>query len=115
MTTTIIPTVLPHDNDRTGYNKYTILNIKGTYYNHAVCSVRKGESARKVFQGDLVEGPWASSFGLSTSIVAHDNSDELADEDSRTIEVQTGDIIKVDGTFYEVQVYRREYIRLIKR
>ena len=114
-TTTIIPNVLPSQNDRTGYKKYTILNIKGTYYNHAVFSVLKGESARQVFQGPLVEGPWASTFGLCSMLVAHDNSAELAEEASRTIEVQSGDIIKVEGTFYEVEVYRREYIRLIKR
>ena len=108
-----ISNVLPYDNDRTGYKKETILKIKGTYHKLAVCSVREGEEGRRVFKGPLVEGPWASTFGLSTSIVSHDNSAELDDEASRTIEVESGDLIEVDGTVYEVSVYRKEYIKLI--
>ena len=113
-TTNNAPTITTKQSFIGGYGDNTILRIKGTYYRHMVGCCKRGESARKEYQGALIEGPWAYTFGLCAMITSHDRSDEIANEEKRTIEVETGNQVIVDEVLYEVVVNRREYINLVK-
>ncbi len=92
---------------------YTILVINGRH-NHAVGCIKAGDSARKVCGGPLVPGPWAYTFGLGACLTAdyEGKAEELAREAQRTIDIESGDLIRVDGNVYRVEIFRREYIKL---
>jgi hypothetical protein len=104
------PAIPYRDDTRT---TYTILRIAGTYHRLAICEVAEGESGRQEMHGPLVEGPWAATFGLCSVITSYDRSEEIADEESRTIDVQDRDMISISGNVYRIEVYRREFIRLV--
>ena len=96
----------------TGYKHGTILHIKGTNHKLMVCSVREGESGRRVFEGPQVDGPWADCFRVEGSLVGHDNFPDYLQEYLRTLEVEKGDIIEVDDNIYQVEILRNEFINL---
>jgi len=62
-----------------------------------VGAIPAGESGRKVFQGPLVEGPWAYTYPLGTMITAHPQP-----ERAPVIDVAIGDLIEVDGVTYRL-------------
>lgn len=108
-----VPTCVPYADATKG--SHTILRIKGTFHRLAICFTPAGEFSRREFQGPVLEGPYASTFGLSTTI--HNGSREQklverAKEDARTVEVETGDLLRIDGITYGVRVYRNEFINL---
>ena len=110
-TTEIIPSL---SYEVGGHDGHTILRIKGTYHRLAPVEIKEGEEGRKVMHGPMVAGPWATTFGLSSVITDYDRSAEIADEKRRTVEVETGSLISLSGVVYRVEVFRKEYIRLIR-
>jgi hypothetical protein len=87
------------------YGRRTIVNVlrvKGTRYRHGVG----------------LEGGVPFAYGLCTVMAANPGAgtgaeverNEAADVEH---EVETGDLVRIEGVTYEVDVYRREYVRLV--
>lgn len=88
----------------------TRFTIKGTHCWSGLGYVAKGDTGRKVYQGPLVEGPWAYGFGLSLCIDNHGGTraeQERLREQGLLIEVEGGEQVEIDGTLYEVRIERR--------
>lgn len=110
MTTQTIPVVIP---------KQTRLIVAGISHGSGfqVGYVPAGESARKVYQGPLVPGPWAYAYPLC-SVISTDGgtSAEMAREKAAglLLHVALGDRIEVEGLAYAVKATDRYNIELIQ-
>lgn len=81
----------------------------------AVLAMPRGQEARREFDGAMIPGPWADTFGKCTVIDNHGGTGvEMArlDEAGKVHHVQTGDLLSIDGNTYRVRVFGRDHIRL---
>ena len=76
-----------------------------------ICLVIEGHEGRQVCQGPMVPGPWASTFGLCT-VICSDTCQNTGAVSARAIEagteeiVEDGDLVRMDGTVYEIGLKR---------
>jgi len=98
MATIIIPTHLTYGGTEVASKTRirTHSRYAGRVIELGVGAIPAGESARQVFQGPLVEGPWAYTYPLGTMIAA----EPIAPQP--TIDVAIGDLIEVDGVTYRL-------------
>jgi hypothetical protein len=90
-----------------------LLKLNGTYNYFHVGAIPRGQSARKVHGGPLVEGPWAFTHGKATCLTANRAIAERdAAERDAALVVEDGSLILVDGVEYRVGVVRGEWLRL---
>ena len=96
---------------------YHTLQLKNTRHRFGIGCVQRGEEARREFQGPMVPGPWAYTYGLCTVIdnyggTGRESAEKLAEGTEHIVE--DGNLLEIDDVVYEVNVYRREYIRLVE-
>jgi len=76
-----------------------------------ICFVAEDQEARQEFEGPLVPGPWAQTFGLCTAICS-DPSQNTSAVSERNIEagieavVADGDLIQIDQHLFRIEIYR---------
>jgi hypothetical protein len=104
--------------------------VQPTGKRFGIGGVPRGQSGRKVFQGPLVEGPWAFAFGLCSVIAANPERGtwgEIRRNKEAGIEhdVHEGDELVFDGVRYRIEFTdgfgmktgnqrRDEFIQLVK-
>lgn len=76
-----------------------------------VGAIPEGAAARKVYQGPLIAGPWAFTFGLA--VVIDNYPERRAAERAKDFEVDEGSLVEIEYKVYQVKVVRREYINLV--
>lgn len=91
------------------------LVVNGERYGVGV--VPRGQWARKVYQGPLVEGPWGFTYKQSTVIAASyemSTAGQMERDAAKGLVIlhQPGDTIEMDGTEYRLIIDRRGYIEL---
>lgn len=87
---------------------HTILSIKNRYEKFAVYYIPQGEKTNVIGDGGRsVErwGPFSAAFQLCSEIVGHDNSAQLESEKRRTIVVEDGTLLEVQGKLCKVELY----------
>ncbi len=97
------------------------VSLRGTvqlrHGNHyfGVGAVARGQKGRKEYQGEMVDGPWAYTYGLATCLMG-DGYDAQRDADAKArakaIEVNEGTKLLIDGITYTAHIVRREFIEL---
>ena len=76
-----------------------------------ICFVAEDQEARQEFEGPLVPGPWAQTFGLATAICSDPSLNSSA-ESARNIAAGTeaivadGDLIQIDQHLFRIEIYR---------
>jgi len=95
-----------------------VLVVNGRY-RLGIGSVPRGAEGRQVHEGPMVPGPWAYTYGLATVMAAnpvHGTGAEMRRKaaENKVHHVATGDQVSIDGVTYEVKVFRRQFIDLIK-
>ena len=87
----------------------TILKIAESNGRFCAGFVPKGESGIRYDYGAKVPGPWAYTFELATFITNDPievKNKKRAEELARTVVVENGDLVRVDGNVYEVEILR---------
>jgi hypothetical protein len=121
MTTTHqIPTTLVDKYNTGKFEVQTdhIFRIDGRY-RLGIGGVARGDEGRQVTHGPLVPGPWAYAYGLCTVMCSepeHGTYGEMKrlEAANKVHDVASGDHAVIDDVEYEIEVYRRQYIRLTK-
>ena len=98
------------DSELDGYYKVrnVELQLSGTYCRFGIVFVAEGQAACQTDGGPRIVGPWAQTFGLCTTIA----SSRVARKPS--IEVESGDVLSINGIDFRVRAYRRDYLALDK-
>lgn len=99
------PQYLRFTSDAKGRVQNVELRVNGRWH-HGLSHVRPGDEGRQVQDGPMVPGPWSYAFGLCTSLT----SSRVAK--LPVVDVETGDVLSIDGINYRVLVYRQQYIAL---
>lgn len=87
-------------------------------YRHGLGACLRDESGRRIQDGPIVPGPWAYAYGLAVCITANPEMSSGAEAERGRAAgtehvVEDGDLIELNGDFYEVETYRNaEFVRL---
>ena len=104
----VIPMVRDDDTLRTDH-VLAVDSGHGFFWRHAVGAVPRGAEARRVFQGPMVPGPWAYTFGKCQVIDNYGGSGaEAARNREAGIEhtITEGQRVVIDGVVYRVRFHR---------
>lgn len=123
MATIIIPMTIDdmydYNCDGKGHKLKTdhILTLPG-YRQLGLFAIPRHAEARQEFQGPMVSGPWAGTYGKCAVVTSDKNSGTKHETDRLRAEgkvhaVESGDFLVMDGVCYRVEVERRQYINLI--
>ena len=105
-------------NDKTFSTTYKarvqIAGAENGFTGYGICFIPKGAEGRQVFQGPMVPGPWASTFGLATVIAAGGRGTGYDVEQGKlagqVIEAEPGDRLVLDtDTVVEITLDRYRY------
>lgn len=78
-----------------------------------VGAMPRGQSGRKDYGGELVEGPWAFANGRAVCLTASEAIRERdAREEAAAILVKDGSLLMIDEAQYRVEVVRGEHLNL---
>ncbi len=109
-----VPVVKPYVNTSARGTRLLVAG-SGNYAGFSVCYCPKGSSARRVYKGPLVPGPFCDTFACASVMDNHGGTGaELAREDAagNLLNLQMGDLVRVGDEIYSIHPDNNNNIKL---